>query len=246
MSTKQESLAADVVIDHLIAQRTQLLTTTLNITQVAQNFVSIAFNTLPGNNPNAHGNYVAVWQTNDNNIPWNTPALKTKKITGTNSAGDTVIDGINLTANSYLVAYGVGPELSGSGQQKYGNLAATAFIPAIGQPQRDPFAPSLRLDNLGTNSLTATFRLPSNITPLSNGAWIGLWEANSISYNSQPDYSNNVTVDKATGQVFLTDINVGRGTTYTLGLFLSGWAGNGRPNTLTAAAAELTFDTPEF
>lgn len=244
MSTKHDSFAPEVAPETLIAVNTRLLTTSINITQAGQNFVSVSYNTLPGNNPSANGNYLAVWQTNDNSIPWNTPAIKIKKLTGVNSAGDTIIDGINLTANSYLVAYGVGPELSGSGQQKYGNACATAFISALGQPPRDPFSPTIKLNNLGTNSLIVDFRLPVNITPQSNGAWIGLWEADSISYNTQPDYANSITIDKGTGQAFMTDIVIGRDTTYTLGLFLSGWQGSGKINGLGAAAAELTFQSP--
>lgn len=245
MDYTQDPQLAELVDRSVLLAKPSLVTTKLDISYVGQNFVQISFDTIPGNNPSDNGNYVAIWQTNSNNIPWNSPALKTQKITSDQSFGDTIFTGLNLTGYSYIVGYGVGPELTGNGQQQYGNICSTAFIPRLDQPLQDPFSPSLTVrEPLGFNSLTFSFRLPNNIKPLSNGGWIGLWEGTEISYDSQPDASNSIDLDKGTGDAVLLGLTLGRGATYTVGLYTSGWAGNGKPLALGAAACALTFTMP--
>ncbi|RBL89315.1 hypothetical protein [Chitinophaga flava] len=246
MELTQETLEqkkAQLAKDSIRVQAVSGKGITLGIGQVGQNFVSIYFDTLPGNKPSTYGNTVSIWQNADETIPWDSPAYKTKKIDKDTPNGDAIFEGLNLDLYSYVLGYSVGPEL-GSGQQKYGNVCATAFVPAIGGDPIAPFSSSVKVGYIGGNSLTADFILPPGVFPKTNGAWIGVWESSQASYTRQPDYSNNIQVDKARGSAYINGITIGRGATYTIGLFMSGWAGGGRPNTLTTMACTFTFTAP--
>ena len=80
------------------------LTTTLNISFVSADEIDVDFNTMPGNQPNTYGNFIAIWQ-NSNAIPWNTEPLKTFPIPSNTQSGSASFTGLNVTNNSYIVGF---------------------------------------------------------------------------------------------------------------------------------------------
>lgn len=216
--------------------------TSLAINVAVADLINLSYKGMPGNQPNTYGNYVAIWQNSDS-IPWNTDPLQTQQVVSNTPDGDMVFSGLNLTVNSYIVGYGVGPQLSGTGVQKQGNICATAFVPPIGGGPSTVFVPSLQVLYIGANSISVGYSLPSGILPQTNGAWIGLWRAEQASYNNPPMAANNIQVNAADGSAFINGITIGRGLTYTVGLFMSGWGGGTSPNNQKPLACSVTFTT---
>ena len=236
---------AELSRDSMRLSETHSITTSLKIDYVTADSIGISYGTLPGNQPNSYGNYVAIWQ-NTNSIPWNTEPMQTQAITTNTQSGSTNFHGLDLTKQSYIIGYAVGPELTDDSRQEQGNICSTAYVPE--QSKKDNledsyvlFQPSLRVIFIGTNSLAVDYSLPSGVEPMSNGAWIGLWRSEQASYNNPPLASNNISIDAYSGTAVINDVNIGRGLTYTVGLFTSGWGGGSKPNNQQPMACAVTF-----
>lgn len=215
----------------------------VKIENVQPNQVTVSYTGLVGNAPNTYGNYIALWQ-GPNSIPWNKDPDKKFVIPGNSPDGSTVFADLNVTTLSYVIGYAVGPEIAGTGQ-KQGNICASAYIAAYGKGSPDPQnkTSSLAVSYIGSTSIAVKYELPDGATPMSNGAWIALWQASQPSYSNTPLASNNIQADSHKSGGFLNDINLQRGVTYTVGLFTSGWAGAKKTNTQTALACYVTFTT---
>lgn len=202
------------------------------------NSVDVLFNGLPGNVPDTYGNLVALWQ-NNNSIPYGTnPKLHTPVI-GNSPDGSFTFEGLDLNNNSYIIGYSVGPVLTGTGLQTYGNICATVFIPANSN-EVDPFVPTLEVMSIGTTSVSLKYFLPQNILPKTNGAWVGIWRSAQPSYTTPPLASAPISQDAPDSTCSINGFNIGRGLTYTIGLFTSGYV-KGGVSKQTAMAVSLTF-----
>ena len=218
---------------------TTSFTTNLSVDFVTADQIGVSYNTMPGNQPNTYGNFLALWQNQDT-IPWNQAPLKTFPIQTNTQAGSAAFNGLDVTNNSYVIGYSVGPVLT-QGEQ-YGNICATAFIPAVGtQSNSTTFSSSLTIVSIGTTSVAFNYELPANSTPLANTAWCGIWRSSVPSYNNPPDATIPVTLNASSGTLAFNDFPIGRGLTYTIALFTSGWQGFGMPNNQKAMACSVTF-----
>jgi hypothetical protein len=205
---------------------------------VTADSIDIIYACLPGNQPSTYGNFASIWQ-NSNSIPYGTSPKYTNPAIGNTPDGTFNFPNLDLTNNSYIVGFSVGPVLTSPGIQPYGNICATAFIPSVnGTPAI--FDPTLNLLYVGTNSVSLQFNLPDNILPKSNGAWIGIWRSGQPSYTTPPAASAAISVDAPNGSCAINDFPIGRGLTYTVGLFTSGFI-KGGVSKQTALATSLTF-----
>lgn len=219
---------------------TTLFTTTLKIQNVSADTVDLDYATMPGNMPNTYGNFLAIWQ-NTASIPWNTDPLKTFSVPTNTPAGSATFGGLNLNNNSYIIGYATGPTLTGSGNiQKYGNICATAFIPA-GSSDGTIFTPGISDIGIGTTSVSFQFTLPDGLLPQTNGAWAGLWRGENPSYyGTAPTAFIPISPDASSGRTAFNNVSIGRGLTYTIGIFMSGFQGGGG-STQRALACSSTF-----
>lgn len=243
MDLTQEMLnkkLADISKKSMLVASGSSYTTRLKIIAVVADQITVAYDTMPGNQPNSYGNYVAIWQ-NSNVIPYNTEPLKAQPIVSNTPTGDMIFSGLNVSVNSYILGYAVSPALAGAGQQKQGNVCATAYVPALGGTDGSEFAPSLTILSIGANSVAVGYELPTGNLPQTNGAWIGIWRAAQASYNNPPDAANSIQVNAAQGSAFINGITIGRGLTYTVGLFMSGWGSGSSPNNQKSLATSVTF-----
>lgn len=218
-------------------------TTKLDITLVTADTIGLSYNTMSGNQPNSYGNYVALWQNTDT-IPWNNDPLKVQNIDTNTQSGSMFFTGLSVTNQSFIIGYAVGSKLNGGSQQQHGNICSTASIPALSSPGNDSyptFTPSLQILYVGPNSVAVQYNLPKRITPQRNGAWGGIWRSELASYKNPPMASNSITLDAETGSLVFNNISIGRGLTYTIALFTSGWSGGNSPNIQTAMACSVTF-----
>jgi len=222
------------------------LTTTLTISSVSADEIDVDYSTMPGNQPNTYGNFIAIWQNSDS-IPWNTePSQPIFSITSNTPSGSQPRLNLNLTANDYIIGYGVGPVLTSGNVQKYGNICATAYIPKRlpdgTQPAGTIFTPSVTNFNVGTTSVSFQFNLPEGLSPQTNGAWAGLWRGGSPSFfTATPIAAIPISPDTSSGRTAFSGVSIGRGLTYTVAIFMSGYkSGGGSTQRALACSASFT------
>lgn len=214
---------------------TKSVGTSLKIDFAGADQISVSFDTMPGNQPNSYGNSIAIWQ-NQNTVPWNQEPLKVQAIDRNTPSGSMGFHGLNITNNSYIIGYMVGPYLDSG--QKCGNVVSTAFLPAgENSEQQQDFESSLTLKFIGTTSVAFSFNMPSGVTPESNGAWCGIWRSSVPSYNNPPEAVIPVNINAQSGTLSFNDFNIGLGLTYTIALFASGWNGGTSPRQTTMSCS---------
>lgn len=200
--------------------------------------VRVNFRTMAGNQPGANKNFISIWQDN-HSIPWTTQPLDIREMNGNTAEGILQFSGLDLRNNSYIIGYSVGPLLAGDAQP-YGNICASAFIPARSLGNNTDFTASLTLVYVGDSSVAFNFTLPEGVRPRANGAWAGIWQAGQASYKEPPLMAVPISVDAAFGTEIFNDLTIGRGLIYTIGLFMSGFQDSGR-NAQISLACSLTF-----
>ncbi|SDF78016.1 hypothetical protein [Chitinophaga filiformis] len=237
-----QNLAAQKVLVAVPTENAQ--TTTLTISSVSADEIDVEYATMPGNQPNTYGNFLAIWQ-NPNSVPWNTEPLQPIFYIQTNTpSGSAAFTGLNVNNNDYIIGYSTGPILTAGGNvQKYGNVCATAYIPKAGEGgQGNIFTPAISGINIGATSVSFQFDLPDGILPLTNGAWAGLWRgANPSFYTVAPQSFIPISLDYSSGRAAFNNVSIGRGLTYTIGIFMSGYkSGGGSTQRTLACSASFT------
>lgn len=224
------------------ASATANTTTALTITSVSGTQINLSFNTNNANQPNTFGNQVYIWQAG-NEIPWTSPALKSQAITVNSPSGDLSFDGLDVTNLSYIVGYAVGPAVTSGGLwTQYPNVVASAWVPpAGGDSQYQYFTPSIDTHTIGATSLSADFAFLSGFNPQAAGAWAGIWVGTSPSYYNPPKWVTPISGSNNTGIVSFNNIQIQRGTSYTLGLYPTGFSPQQANLGLSRLAATHTF-----
>lgn len=237
-----QNLAAQKVL--VAAPTENALTTTLTISNVSADEIDVDYSTMPGNQPNTYGNFLAIWQ-NFNSIPWNTePSQPIFYIQTNTPSGSAAFTGLNVNNNDYIIGYSTGPVLTAGGNvQKYGNICATAYIPkATEGGQGTIFTPAISGINVGSTSVSFQFDLPDGILPQTNGAWAAIWRGGNPSfYSSAPLSSIPLSPDFSSGRAAFNNVSIGRGNTYTIAIFMSGYkSGGGSTQRALACSASFT------
>lgn len=214
---------------------TTILTTKIEITNVEAQRLDVSFDTISGNQPNTFGNQVVLWQ-NQNEIPFGTPPDASMQIPSNTQAGSLTFHGEFIITNaSYIVGFAVGPTLN-SPAQTYGNICSTSFIPASGSPSSDTnFEGKISDVRPGINSLSFDLEnFPNGLDFKANGAWAAIWQSGAPSYYARPLATTQVT--DTNGGSF-NNVPLGRGLTYTVAVFMSGYNPTGNSNQETMATA---------
>lgn len=226
----------------LAASATASTTTTVTITNVTGTQINLSYSSNNGNQPSTFGNQVYIWQAG-NEVPWTTPALKSQAVPSNSPSGDLSFDGLDVTNLSYIIGYAVGPAVTTGGLwTQYPNVVASAWVPpAGGGGQYEYFTPSINTSYIGSTSLSANFSFLSGFNPQAAGAWAGIWVGTSPSYYNPPKWFGQITGSNNTGVVSFNNIQIQRGTSYTLGLYPTGYASQQSSLGLTRLAATYTF-----
>ncbi len=220
---------------------------TINTTDVSANQISLKFDTPNGNQPSSYGNNVYIWQSG-NQVPWSSDALNSQAITVNTPNGTVSFNDLNVTTLSYIIGYAVGP-IDQTSWTKYPNVVASVFVPAIGNSAAsadasqngDVFQPSVNVATFGATSLVANISLPPGFNPGASDTYVGIWEGETASYNQTPKWWQPATSSNASSTVSFNNIQILRGTTYTLALFATGYSDTASSLKQTAMAATYTF-----
>jgi hypothetical protein len=221
-------------------------TVVVNTTSVTATQISLKFDTPNGNQPNDFGNEVWIWQSG-NQVPW-TSEGKAQSVKVNTPSGDLSFTGLNVTTLSYIIGYAVGPK--GDKDWPYPNVVASVYVPALGSgdvatddatQQGDVFSPSVDKVTFGATSLVVKYDMLSGYNPSKSGAYVGVWEGTAASYSQKPKWYEPVSSKNSSGTVSFNNIQILRGTSYTMGLFATGYDSDPSKLKQTALAATSTF-----
>lgn len=202
-----------------------LANTSIVISNYTGDSVTVNYTGLPGNQPQSYKNFVAIWQSSV--IPWGNLPLSRQDIGDNSEQGSIVLSGLTITRSSYIVGYGVGPDVS--------NISCCAIISAGGL-LAPPTTVGIGLDNVGITSLTVNYQTLAGYTPNTYENWIGLWKGYASPFNgTAPLAKVSITDDSNQGSIGINNVPLGINTEYTL-VYFCGAA-------YTTAAAILTFNT---
>jgi hypothetical protein len=197
--------------------------TLIRVVGVTGDTVLLTYRSLPGNQPNMYGNFVAVWD--DSVIPYSRPPLQKITIPGNAPQGSLAVPDLMPQESQYIFGYAVGPQV--------GDICAYAHI-APDEPPTD-FSSALLILALREDSIVVRYSLPPGCNPARNGASVAMWEDSIGSYTNPPLITQRITGSSSMGTVEIVGVQLNFGTTYTVGLLTS--------NSQTAIAAWVTFST---
>ena len=191
---------------------------------VTANQISLEYSTPNGNQPADNGNTVFLWQSG-NEIPWQSADLASQPIGMNTPSGGLSFEGLDVTTLSYIVGYAVGPKANNE-SWPYGNVAASVFIPAMGESGESTGQPSfsaIDLSSYTTYSVTTQYTMLNGANPLMAGSYVGIWEGPSASYASPPMAVTPIQSSSSRGTASINNITLTRGTLYTVALFVTGF-----------------------
>lgn len=204
--------------------------TTVAIQNYTSDIVFIKYSGLPANQPSSYQNFVAIWEATS--IPWSQDPIQKTPIPQNSQIGTVVISGLTITTSSYIVGYGVGPEIP--------SICACAPL-NVGGLRAPPTSVQIAPIGVGPNSVAVQYRTLGGYLPATYDNWIGLWRGYVSPYNSpKPLGTVRIPTDSTEGSVAINGVDIGINLPYTLIYFMGG---SDRPQGNTQAAAILTFDS---
>jgi hypothetical protein len=205
----------------------------LSILNVTGTTVDYAWSAMPGSQPLTGNNTVFIWQTAQQMIPSYPPVQPSRAVSSNNEDGSDQFSGLQITNEAYLIGYGVGPDIA--------NICMLAAIPAGATSSNDAVSvlPDLTVTVVGSTSISYSYTMPDGTRPGSDGDWVGLWKGQSESslWTTPPTWSRQVTSTEPAGNGSFTNVQVLRGTKYTLGYFKGGWSATTKPKQSTLACS---------
>ncbi len=207
--------------------------------KVSANQIGVDYNGPNANQPSTYGNVLYIWQSGEA-IPWSSDAKNFAAVIGNSPAGSQSFDQLNVTTLSYIIGYAVGPILNAS-WSKYSNVVAYTYVPAIGGGDIVSVKSTVGVASLGSTSLVTNINLLPGFNPSGSSTWVGVWEGQSASYNQKPKWRAPALSSSASSTVSLNNIMLTRGTTYTIGLFATGYSSDDSQLKQSSLAATHTF-----
>ncbi|MCY9848967.1 hypothetical protein [Pectobacterium jejuense] len=224
----------------LSATADQNIIVTTDPSSVTANQISVDYSGPNANQPSTYGNILYIWQSGDE-IPWSTDAIDSAPVVGNSPSGSQSFDGLDVTTLSYIIGYGVGPlNTSGTGS-KYSNVVASVLVPSDSDDDYTVLTSSVDVFKRGSTSLVAQINMLPGFSPADSNTWVGIWEGVTASYKQKPKWRSPATSSNAKSTVSFNNILLTRGTTYTLGLFSSGYSTQDAQLKQTTLAATHTF-----
>jgi len=205
---------------------------TFSLTNVTGTTIDYAWETMPGNLPETYGNTVFLWQTAAQQVPSTAPA-KSQAVGSDDEDGSDQFGELQLTEESYLVAYAVGGKVA--------NIVMLAMVPAAGETASQIVVPDVMITFVGSTSISFSYEMPPGTQPGVDGDWVGIWEGvgESALYASPPMGIQAIDEGSPSGEGAFRGIEVLRDTKYTIGYFKGGWDPKKPTQTTLACSASI-------
>jgi len=212
----------------------------IKILAVSGDDVTIKYDTITGNNPSAYGNYIAIWQS-DNQVPWGEPPIKTQSIENTSPSGTVIFDELDITNESYIIGYSNVPY-----NENVNNFCATGFIEPVvtnrNFDNQDNYANvKIKLDRVESNAVKFNYITLPGYSPGDNMNWMGIWEGSQDIFKAKPKYTKKVDKYTDQGTVSFNNVIMKRGTRYVAGYFMNGWDSSTAKLNQSGLACKVVF-----
>ncbi len=209
----------------------QAYTTQFSAIGVGGTQIQFTYDTMPGNQPVTYGNTVFMWQTTSQSIPTGVSPINTWSVSPNQPNGSSTFPA-QVGLVSYLLGYATGPNVK--------NVCATVFIPTSGSNVNQ--SPSISSAGYGPTSVTYNYSVPGGTQPQTDGDWVGIWQGQGVGvlYAVAPLAFAQVPQNFSSGQGFINNVQLLRGTQYTLGYFKGGYAATKPSQTTLACSYSFT------
>jgi hypothetical protein len=184
--------------------------TTVTAPGVAPTIITLAYNTMAGNQPSTYANTVYIWQ-NDGAIPYNQTPLASKPVPTNTQSGSMNFDNLQVQTLAYIIGYATGNNVT--------NICSWVSIPAGIPGTNSTFQTMITVPTITSDAIVVNYDTPVGNTPQTNGQWIGIWQGLAPYYNVPPLAKAAVTSNSANSQVSLP-VQLLRGTSYAVGYFM--------------------------
>ena len=198
--------------------------------------LTVEYDGIPGNAPETYNNFVALWAGSMINL--DIPPLKKQFIDTNLQPGTVVLNELEITGSSYIVAYGVGKELT--------TICANALLSAGGSAL--PNHVNIGLNNVTSKSISLNYQTLPGYLPKKYNNWVALWEGYALPYTaSKPLAQVPVPSNASQEDVSIKGVHIKTNTEYTLVYFV----GRGGKKIkkiwhFTEAAALMYFNTGDY
>lgn len=196
----------------------------LKVTKISGTALQLDFSGISGRNPQAAGDFVALWQ-NSGSVPWNLTAQSVEPIPNTTPDGSFVFGHLKLGALPYVVGYSVGSDPSCHG--------VAAVVPlGLGGTPGVLQAITLTIASVGSTSLALNYVTPIGAQPETFGHQIVLVGGQTF-LPSSTVLARTTPSDDSSDTAFFNGVTMVTGQWYTAA-YLTG-------STAATVAATATF-----
>lgn len=202
--------------------------------------IVVDYHTLNGNHPNANGNYIGVWVSDDGEIPPNTPAEYSEMVAYNDTDYKGLLLSFRLESKGYVLGYCLTGDPCDAKQDAYKKVCATVVIDKTYKGTVVPEEVSVTLDvtNYGPSHVISYQALEN--MDCSCGNWIGIWKNSEIIGNTDPLYHTDIQMAGSEGKVYVPSGKLIRGNKYKVGFFMDGY-GDNKPTSYKSLAALFSF-----
>jgi hypothetical protein len=127
--------------------------------------ITLDYKTLATNNPQKNKNWIALWQGSQ--VHYNEKPLRKILLSNSSQSGSIAFDSLEINNLKYVLGFGSNDNIS--------TASATIYFPK-GSKESVPFSSSIKVINIGINTIVVEFETPTGNTPEINKNWIGLWK----------------------------------------------------------------------
>jgi hypothetical protein len=228
----------------LVAVSSQKVTSVhVDVEFVGGSVIAFSYDTPAGNKPEKNGNAVHIWPVSANSVPFGSKPDACAKIVCNKPSGDQSLQA-SITTGAYVVGYSVGPKDPGNDWSPFVNVVASAYIPPSsrqGDPQGSNIS-TIQTQFIGQNTLVFHYDFLDGFDPKAANAWVGLWKGEASPYASKPRWFAPITQTASSGDAALDGLQIATGTSYTLGLFASGFSEAPKDLQLDRLASTVVFE----
>ncbi|WP_282085992.1 hypothetical protein [Aquimarina algiphila] len=205
-----EGSAQEKLLKNIISDTTYH--TSLDITEISGNLLSVTYKTLPGNQSGQLQNKLWVWRASE--VPWKyAPMAEQFLPKDATESGSYVIENLKIAIDTkYIVCYSVGAEVT--------QICTCTTLDGNTKSFEKRWV-SIKLIEVNQNSISFTYETLSGYLPKTYNNWFGVWEGEASPYNLTKALAKGTPSDDSNiNQGSLTNLSMDIGQTYTFIYFV--------------------------
>lgn len=205
----------------LVACNLKCRAVSITVRSITGDHTAVSYQTLPGNQPNTNGNYIALWPSTDETIPWLRLPDNTCTVYGDDPSGDLLMAGLALPEDSYVLAYSLASPATKAADN---NFCASVFVPSLA-PGTEFIAKVMDLEvgDIASYSAVIRYQTLPGYSPKDQANWIGIWDASDSILHDAPLRAMPISKNSDKGEIALNNFKIVSGHSYTVAYFTGGY-----------------------